>query len=408
MKIILAFISTLFYWGIDSYMDMQNFGLSLKDAILLDYDQANPILKITTAIVIFVFMLIKTEEKSKTTDSLPSCTNHMMDAMQNIADTILSPIPLPTQLNQIVQIIEDDLEVKTTFIGEYKNDSILLLNSNDSLKQFGINEKFLPHRDDFKQNSLEALVSNFYTEKRLFEDKEVEIKGKKCRVILHSLKLKNSKSHMGLVGIITAIEDKNEYKNFIDMLSDAIAFIINLTKKRAQLIESQEKFKSQFAPIDPDLKIPNSAKIQEILEHERKRANRYGTDLSLMVIEIDHIKNLSNIFGKEEILQLKKEFATLFKKEIRETDTFGKWIKEEQFAIVAPDVNFSGAKNFARKLNQKLKEHRFPKVGKITCSYGITSYSKQDTLGEFRIRAENALKEAVERGGNSIEVKIIV
>jgi diguanylate cyclase (GGDEF)-like protein len=219
--------------------------------------------------------------------------------------------------------------------------------------------------------------------------------------------MKNVKQHIGLVGIITNKEDRNDYKNFIEMLSDEIAFIVNLAKKRAELVESQERFKSQFSPMDPDLKIYNNAKLQEILEHERKRADRYGTLLSLIILEIDHIQNLSNIFNEEDVLNLKKEFVALFKKGIRETDTFGKWSNEQQFAIIAPDVDFRGAKSFATKLNNKLKEHRFSKVGKVTCSYGITTYNKQDTMGEFRKRAEKALEEAKERGGNSIEVKII-
>ena len=56
------------------------------------------------------------------------------------------------------------------------------------------------------------------------------------------------------------------------------------------------------------------------------------------------MKNLTNIFGKDEMLRLKKEFAKVFKKEIRETDVFGKWSKDEQFAIVAPNIDFRGAK----------------------------------------------------------------
>lgn len=126
-----------------------------------------------------------------------------------------------------------------------------------------------------------------------------------------------------------------------------------------------------------------------------------------MLIEIDHMKNLSNIFSEEETNSLKKDIASVLKNGVRETDLFGKW-NDELFAIVAPDIDFRATKSFANKLNRKLQEHRFSKVGKITCTYGITSFSLKDTIGEFRKRAESALKVAHEKGGNSIEVKILV
>lgn len=144
-----------------------------------------------------------------------------------------------------------------------------------------------------------------------------------------------------------------------------------------------------------------------MIEHEIKRSQRYGTQLSIMLIEVDHMKNLSNIFSKEDTTTLKKEFTALLKRNIRETDMLGKW-GDHHFAIIAPDISHRATKNFAHKLNQKLSEHRFSKVGKITCSYGITSFSSKDTIGEFRKRAENAIKEAVSKGGNTIEVKILI
>jgi diguanylate cyclase (GGDEF)-like protein len=408
MKVFMAIILTILYWLIDSYIDMQTFTLSLKDALLLNYPQAHPFLKIAIAAIIMVFMLLKNDkENNNQEDSLTYCTSIMIDAMQNIANIILAPIPLQKQIENIVTILEKDLHVESSFVGEYNENFISVLNTNESLQKFGIKDKFLPHRDNLQKDSLEALVSDFYITKEEFIDKNIKINNKEYRVILHAFKMKNVKQHIGLVGIITNKEDRNDYKNFIEMLSDEIAFIVNLAKKRAELVESQERFKSQFSPMDPDLKIYNNAKLQEILEHERKRADRYGTLLSLIILEIDHIQNLSNIFNEEDVLNLKKEFVALFKKGIRETDTFGKWSNEQQFAIIAPDVDFRGAKSFATKLNNKLKEHRFSKVGKVTCSYGITTYNKQDTMGEFRKRAEKALEEAKERGGNSIEVKII-
>ena len=103
------------------------------------------------------------------------------------------------------------------------------------------------------------------------------------------------------------------------------------------------------------------------------------------------MRNLSNIFTQEEVLVLKKEIISLIKKNIRETDVFGKWDKA-RFAILAPNVDYRGAKSFTTKLNKQLDEHRFTKVGKITCSYGITSACAKDSIGEFRQEQKTLLK----------------
>ena len=303
--------------------------------------------------------------------------------------------------------MEKKLEIKTAFIASFENDSILLLNTNQSLNDTGIKEKYKPHHSKLTDNSIDKLLSTSYLEKRESINDIVEINGIKYRAILQAYANGNSKQLMGVTVILLKEDSENKYNNFLKKVCEQVAFTINLTKKKEAAIKAQSRYNAQFSSMDNELGIPSNSKLQEMIEHEIKRSQRYGTQLSLMLIEVDHMKNLSNIFSEKETLTLKKEIATLLKKGVRETDMFGKWA-DNHFAIIAPDVDFRATKSFANKLNRKLNEHRFAKVGKVTCSYGITSFSPKDTIGDFRKRAENALQAATSMGGNSIEIKILV
>jgi diguanylate cyclase (GGDEF)-like protein len=407
MKLVLSLLVVLIYWCLDSYQAVLNFNITFTQALMLDYENSNALIKIVIVLAIFLFSMIQVKSNKDKPEVKENCTRKELNAIYEITDTILAPLPLHKQLNSVVSIMEKELEIKTAFVASFENDKILLLNTNESLNTLGLKEKYLPHHNELKKESLDSLLSICYLEKREYLDDIVDINGIKYRVLIQSYKDSHSKKTMGITVLILSEDDETDYEHFLKRVSEQVSFTISLTKKKEEAIKAQNRYNAQFSSMDTELNIPSNSKLQEMIEHEIKRSQRYGTALSLMLIEVDHMKNLSNIFSQKETLALKKELATLLKKGVRETDMFGKW-NDEHFAIIAPDVDFRATKSFANKLNRSLENHRFPKVGRITCSYGITSFSPKDTIGAFRQRAENALNEATKRGSNTIEVKILV
>jgi diguanylate cyclase (GGDEF)-like protein len=405
MKLVLPILIIVIYWCLDAYQAVTNFNISFTKAILLDYENSQPLMKLIIVASIFIFSIMQTKNKTKSQQD-DSITKEL-NALYSISNIILSPLPFHKQLNNVVDIIESELKIKTAFIASFENDKILILNTNESLNKIGIKNKYMPHQNELNENSIEKLLSITYLEKREKNEDTVKINGINYKVILQTYKENNLKISMGIVVILLEKNDKNDYKNFLKKVCEQVSFTVNLTRKKEEAIQAQNRHNAQFSPIDKELNIPSNSKLQEMIEYEIKRSQRYGTQLSIMLIEVDHMRNLSNIFSQKDTGMLKKEFTALFKRNIRETDMLGKW-GDHHFAIVAPNISHRATKNFAHKLNQKLSEHRFSKVGKITCSYGITSFSPKDTIGEFRKRAENALKEATSKGGNTIEIKILV
>ncbi len=408
MKLLLPLIIITIYWCLTAYQAVLNFDISFAKALLLDYDQANPLIKLIITFTIFILSMknIK-EQKNKKSETNENSTLKELNVIYNISDIILSPMPIHKQLSSVVEVIQKELNVKTAFIASFTNDKILLLNTNESLDKLGIKNEYLPHHNKLTDKSLDNLLSISFLEKRESINDIIEINGKKYKAILQGYKNTHSKKLMGVTVILVNENDTNNYKHFLQRICEQVAFTINLRNKKDEAIKAQNKYNAQFSSMDIELNIPSNSKLQEVIMHEIKRLQRYGTQLSIMLIEVDHMKNLSNIFTEKETLNLKKEIAMLLKKGVRATDMFGKWT-DNHFAIIAPDVDFRATKSFAHKLNRKLEETRFSKVGRVTCSYGITSFSPKDTIGAFRKRAENALKEATNRGGNAIEIKILV
>ena len=407
MKLVLPLLITVIYWCLDAYQAIINFDISFTKAILLDYENSQPIIKLIIVASIFIFSMMQTQNKNEIKLEKDDSREEELNALYSISNIILSPFPLHKQLNSVIHIMESELKIKTAFIASFENDKILLLNTNESLNKTGIKKIYMPHQNELSDNSIEKLLSITYLEKREKVEGTVKINGISYKAILQTYKENNLKIPMGVIVILLEENNKNDYGNFLQKVCEQISFTVNLTKKKEEAIQAQNRYNTQFSSIDKELNIPSNSKLQSMIEHEIKRSQRYGTQLSIMLIEVDHMKNLSNIFLKKDMITLKKEFTALLKRNIRETDMLGKW-GDHHFAIIAPDISHRATKNFAHKLNQKLSEHRFSKVGKITCSYGITSFSSKDTIGEFRKRAENAIKEAIAKGGNTIEVKILV
>jgi diguanylate cyclase (GGDEF)-like protein len=190
-------------------------------------------------------------------------------------------------------------------------------------------------------------------------------------------------------------------KKYLPMLT----FALLLSFKKEQLETQFSHYFEKEMIRDEHLNLLNNESINEHLFYEFKRHKRYKTELTLILLEINMFENLSKIFPEEAINALKKEFVLMIHKSIRDVDIFGKW-SQNRFAIVLPNNTFKAGVGLANKLQGIMEKTKFLPIGKISCSYGITSLSPKDTLGSFKSRAENALISANLRGGNAIEVSL--
>jgi len=192
------------------------------------------------------------------------------------------------------------------------------------------------------------------------------------------------------------IEFNDEHKNLANVLiqqaSKAITYSSNL--KRI----------SELAIKDGLSGLYNHRHFKEMLSNIVARALRYSEDLSVVIIDIDNFKMINDDHGHQAGDAIISETGVLIDNSIREIDIAARYGGDE-FAIVLPKTNESGALFVAKKIVKKIESSKILNSDKIntTLSIGISSFPKnamtQDGLIE---KADIALYEAKNRGRNQI------
>lgn len=160
----------------------------------------------------------------------------------------------------------------------------------------------------------------------------------------------------------------------------------------------------QLAMTDSLTGVFNRNHLNHVLSQEMKRCARYGNPFGLLVIDIDHFKQVNDTYGHhigDEILQ---QIARILSTTIRENDALIRWGGEE-FIVIALHVNEQSLAVLCEKLRNKIENSDYGKVEKITVSIGATVFSKDDTQEVLIARADRALYTAKEKGRNTYHIE---
>lgn len=189
-----------------------------------------------------------------------------------------------------------------------------------------------------------------------------------------------------------------EDKRLIDDVS-AIAVQLGSLIKRKMMEEEIER----LATTDKLTQAYNRAKFDEIIEREIERSRRHNSPLSLLMFDIDHFKQVNDTYGHAVGDCVLKTMAELVRKNMRKIDCFVRWGGEE-FMIIASETDLKTAGNTAERIRKIIESYRFDEAGKITVSFGVTQFGKDDTVDTFVKRADDALYKAKANGRNRVEV----
>jgi diguanylate cyclase (GGDEF)-like protein len=131
----------------------------------------------------------------------------------------------------------------------------------------------------------------------------------------------------------------------------------------------------------------------ELLAREFGRANREGTTLCVMMLDIDHFKSFNDTYGHEIGDRLLESVGQLLQSSFRGSDVCCRYGGEE-FLIVLPNSNLPGTIKRAEKLREDMKKIAFiykgAMVGSVTCSIGLAGYPDPVTDPEALVAAADA------------------
>ena len=145
----------------------------------------------------------------------------------------------------------------------------------------------------------------------------------------------------------------------------------------------------------------NRTKLDEILQEELQRAQRYHQTFGLVILDFDYFKEVNDTYGHQIGDLVLKEIAALLLEHLRSTDKAIRWGGEE-FIVIYLDTDQEEVLHLADKLRQNIESHLFEMVGKQTASFGVTLWLEGDTMDTIIQRADKALYIAKSKGRNCI------
>ena len=211
--------------------------------------------------------------------------------------------------------------------------------------------------------------------------------------------------HIGNRQVSEFIHENRHYQLVSSMIYDEVGQIDKVvhlyfditTQKRA------EKVLKTQATTDTLTGVANRRQFHSTLTAEIRRADRYRLSLAVMMLDIDHFKEINDTLGHQVGDDVLVELARLLSGMIREQDAFARWGGEE-FVILAPSRDAEGMRQFAEKLRCAVEAHSFPGAGRVTCSFGLAEHQPHETIESIFKRVDAALYRAKEGGRNRVEL----
>jgi len=179
--------------------------------------------------------------------------------------------------------------------------------------------------------------------------------------------------------------------------------VLELFSETISQAKAESKRLYDISTKDHLTKIFNRKKFDEIFVEEIQAVNNVNKNLALILIDIDHFKNVNDAYGHETGDNVLVNLTTVVHKYIRRSDIFARWGGEE-FVILMPNANKENAYHRAELMRKAIASYPFEKVGTITCSFGITDYTQAKTQSSMFSMADQALYSSKAAGRNKITV----
>lgn len=154
-------------------------------------------------------------------------------------------------------------------------------------------------------------------------------------------------------------------------------------------------------------RLANRGAFERRAAHMLTVAQRYGHPLSLVMVDVDHFKQLNDTLGHPAGDAVLQDFATVLNRVSREADLVGRWGGEE-FAIVLPQTGAADAQILAERVRVAIEQHAFPHEAGVTVSLGVAGMARDDTLSDLTARADGALYRAKRAGRNRVAMADVV
>ena len=160
----------------------------------------------------------------------------------------------------------------------------------------------------------------------------------------------------------------------------------------------------------------NHRYFQERLERETKLADRNNEQVSLILLDLDHLKHINDSHGHRSGDAALCHVASMMRSAVREVDISARYGGEE-FVVILPKCNRESAIDVAERLRESIASTPVERMGQVTASIGVATYpsgaKNKEELIEMADRAmylakaagRNRVRTIAHRSYGGVEVK---
>lgn len=198
------------------------------------------------------------------------------------------------------------------------------------------------------------------------------------------------------------------------ILQSKVGIFLELDGQRRELEAAREELLQknlilkELSTLDELTGLFNRRQLNATLQQEFSRCKRYNTDLSCMMLDLDHFKNINDTYGHNFGDVVISTFAQRLSGKIRSTD-FAFRFGGEEFTVLLPHTDIHGAEKIAQKIcksNEKVAFTSEYHTAFVTTSIGLASFHQHHPSEQENLlgMADKALYAAKENGRNRVEI----
>ena len=171
-------------------------------------------------------------------------------------------------------------------------------------------------------------------------------------------------------GLMVALgTDRTEEVELVAQMSALVEDLHREIESRTQLSNELER----MAITDFLTGVMNRRQFDKVLQDEWGRLKRYGSHFALLLIDLDHFKEINDRFGHQAGDEVLKRMGRVLRATLRSEDSLARYGGEE-FAVIAIGANETSARDLAERLRQRVRGGSLPAgVPPVTITVGVAS-----------------------------------
>lgn len=203
------------------------------------------------------------------------------------------------------------------------------------------------------------------------------------------------------VGVISIARHGRE---FSEEERDLFAYLAGQATLSIENVDLHETVQQQ-AVTDELTGLFNVRQFHVRLDNEIERAERFGTPLSLVMLDIDKFKSVNDTYGHQQGDRVLVEVARVLRRLSRDVDLPARYGGEEM-AVVLPQTDLRGAEQGAERMRAAIEGMQIQRLDgggvlPITASFGVASFPAEAADKTSLIAAADAALYRAKRGGRN-------